>query len=65
MRLKLVPEKTSFDFFSRAKLWLGISVFMIFVGFASFMIQGLNYGIDFQGGTTIRQAKRCKPWPTR
>ena len=54
MRLKLVPEKTSFDFFSRAKLWLGISVFMIFVGFASFMIQGLNYGIDFQGGTTIR-----------
>ena len=24
------------------------------VGFASFMWQGLNFGIDFRGGTTIR-----------
>lgn len=54
MRLKLIPENTSFDFFKRWKLWLGISALMIVVGFASFALQGLNFGIDFRGGTTIR-----------
>ncbi len=54
MRLRLVPQETSFDFFKRAKLWLGISALMIVVGFASFLFQGLNFGIDFRGGTTIR-----------
>ncbi|UWQ55357.1 protein translocase subunit SecF [Leisingera caerulea] len=54
MRLRLVPQETSFDFFRRAKLWLGISALLMVVGFASFMWQGLNFGIDFRGGTTIR-----------
>lgn len=54
MRLKLVKQGTSFDFFSKWKLWLGISAVLIVVGFSSFLIQGLNYGIDFRGGTTIR-----------
>ncbi|UWQ34450.1 protein translocase subunit SecF [Leisingera sp. M527] len=54
MRLRLVPQKTSFDFFKRAKLWLGISAMMMVVGVASFLLQGLNFGIDFRGGTTLR-----------
>mgnify|MGYP000285567896 CR=1 FL=1 len=54
MRLKLVPAETSFDFFGRWKLWLGISALMMVVGMASFLYQGLNFGIDFRGGTTIR-----------
>lgn len=54
MRLKLVKDNTSFDFFSRWKLWLGISGIMVLVAAASFLIQGLNFGIDFRGGTTIR-----------
>ncbi|MFY2824738.1 protein translocase subunit SecF [Ruegeria sp. MALMAid1280] len=54
MRLKLVPQNTSFDFFSRWKVWLGISALMMVVAFTSFMLQGLNFGIDFRGGTTIR-----------
>ena len=54
MRLKMIRDNTSFDFFSRWKLWLGISALMMVVAFASFMIQGLNFGIDFRGGTTIR-----------
>ncbi|MEX0367545.1 MAG: protein translocase subunit SecF [Ruegeria sp.] len=54
MRLRLVPKETSFDFFSRWKVWLGISALLVVVGFASFLIQGLNFGIDFRGGTTIR-----------
>jgi preprotein translocase subunit SecF len=54
MRLKLVPAQTNWDFFSRSRLWLGISALLMVAAFASFMIQGLNYGIDFRGGTTIR-----------
>ena len=54
MRLKLVPSETNWDFFRRWKMWLGISAFMMVVAFASFALQGLNYGIDFRGGTTIR-----------
>ncbi len=54
MRLKLVPKETSFDFFGRWKLWLGLSALLMVVAFGSFMLRGLNYGIDFRGGTTIR-----------
>ena len=52
--LKLVKDITSFDFFGRAKLWLGLSGIMMVVALVSFLLQGLNYGIDFRGGTTIR-----------
>jgi preprotein translocase subunit SecF len=54
MRLNLVPPDTSFDFLSRWPIWLGISGLMMIVACLSFLIQGLNYGIDFRGGTTIR-----------
>jgi len=54
MRLKLIRDNTSIDFFSKARIWLGISMVMMVVAFVSFTIQGLNYGIDFQGGTSIR-----------
>ncbi|MGR3272596.1 protein translocase subunit SecF [Thalassococcus profundi] len=54
MRMRLVPEITNWDFFGRSKLWLGISALMMVVAFVSFLLQGLNYGIDFRGGTTIR-----------
>jgi preprotein translocase subunit SecF len=52
--LRLFKDDSSFDFFKRWKLWLGISGLMMVVAFGSFMLQGLNYGIDFRGGTTIR-----------
>ncbi|SDO70806.1 preprotein translocase subunit SecF [Lutimaribacter pacificus] len=54
MRLRLVPQDTNWDFFKRSKLWLGISAVMVVVALGSFLMQGLNYGIDFRGGTTIR-----------
>jgi len=54
MRLKLVPTETNWNFFARAKLWLGISGFLMALAFVSFFVQGLNYGIDFRGGTTMR-----------
>ncbi|MFY9237459.1 MAG: protein translocase subunit SecD [Roseovarius sp.] len=52
--LRLVPRETSFDFFSRWRMWLGVAGVLITVAFGSFIIQGLNFGIDFKGGTTLR-----------
>ena len=54
MRLKLVPQDTKLDFFSKARVSLGLSAFLLFLSFASVLFQGLNFGIDFLGGTTIR-----------
>lgn len=54
MRLRLVPQETNWDFFSKPKLWLGISTVLIVLALVSFGVRGLNYGIDFRGGTTIR-----------
>ncbi len=54
MRLRLVPKETNWDFFSRWKLWFGISGLMIVLAMVSFGVRGLNFGIDFRGGTTIR-----------
>lgn len=54
MRLRLVRDDTSIDFFSRAKLWLGLSGVLVIVAFLSFLFQGLNFGIDFSSGTLLR-----------
>jgi preprotein translocase subunit SecF len=53
-RLKLVPEKTTFDFFKHQKLTFGFSVFLVLASLALVFTMGLNLGIDFRGGTTIR-----------
>ena len=54
MRLKLVPKETKFNFFDRLRFWLGLSAFLIIVACGSLFTQGLNFGIDFLGGTSIR-----------
>ncbi|WP_324752085.1 protein translocase subunit SecD [Roseovarius sp. Pro17] len=52
--LKLVKQETNVNFFRRWKLSIGISALLIVVAAVSFFAQGLNFGIDFRGGTTIR-----------
>ena len=54
MRLRLVKEHTTVDFFKRWKIWIGISAVLVVLSIASTLIMGLNFGIDFKGGTTIR-----------
>ena len=54
MRLKLVRSETNFNFFKKWKLWITISLVLIFFSGVSLVVMGLNYGIDFRGGTTIR-----------
>ena len=54
MRLKLIPSETKFDFFRLTYVALGASVLAIIGSIVLFFAIGLNYGIDFRGGTTIR-----------
>ncbi len=54
MRLKLVPAQTNWDFFKFSKLTLGLSGLAMVASIALFFVVGLNFGIDFRGGTTIR-----------
>lgn len=54
MRLRLVPETTNIDFFRFWKATFGASIVAMIVSVILFLTMGLNYGIDFRGGTTIR-----------
>ena len=54
MRMRLVPRETKIDFFRHAKATFGASVVAMIASLAVWALVGLNFGIDFQGGTTIR-----------
>ena len=54
MRLKLVPQDTAIRFFKHWRATFGASVVAMVLALAAFAIIGLNFGIDFRGGTTIR-----------
>jgi preprotein translocase SecF subunit len=52
--LKLVPDNTTFDFFRWQWATFGASVAAVVVSILLVLTMGLNFGIDFRGGTTIR-----------
>ena len=53
MRLKLVPNNTKFDFFGVTKISIGLSTALVIGTIIAFFTMGLNFGIDFRGGTMI------------
>lgn len=53
-RLRLAPEKTNIDFFKHQWLTFGGSIVLMVLAFVFWGAMGLNYGIDFKGGTTLR-----------
>ncbi|SDE36265.1 preprotein translocase subunit SecF [Paracoccus isoporae] len=53
-RLKLVPDQTSFNFFRWQKYTFGLSAVLMALSVILLLTMGLNFGIDFRGGTTIR-----------
>jgi preprotein translocase SecF subunit len=53
-RLRLVPVKTNIDFFKLQWITFGASALAVVVSLISVAVLGLNFGIDFKGGTTIR-----------
>ena len=55
MRLRLVPDNTKINFFApwAMRLWLAVSVLGMVLSVVLFLVMGLNYGVDFRGGTII------------
>ena len=54
MRMRLVKDNTNINFFGYAKITFGGSVALLVASLVLFLTMGLNFGIDFRGGTTIR-----------
>jgi preprotein translocase subunit SecF len=54
MRLRLAPDNTSIDFFRFWRVTFGASIVAMILSIMAFLMIGLNFGIDFRGGTSIR-----------
>lgn len=53
-RLKLVPDETHINWFKVQWITFGSSVVLMVASLVLVLTMGLNFGIDFRGGTTIR-----------
>lgn len=51
--LKLVPEETHIDFIGKRYIAFALSLLLVIGSLALVMTKGLNFGIDFTGGTLI------------
>lgn len=51
--MKLLNRKTTIDFMSRRNIALAFSTVLIVISIASLALRGLNFGLDFTGGTLI------------
>jgi preprotein translocase SecF subunit len=48
--IDIVPLEPKIDFLGKRTLFLAFSAFLILASLGSFLIQGLNFGVDFRGG---------------
>ena len=48
-----IPAWQRIDFVGRAKFWFALSGAVIAIGIGSLVVQGLNLGIDFKGGSQV------------
>jgi preprotein translocase SecF subunit len=53
MLLRLVPDNTNIKFMWLRKVSFPLSILLVIASLAGFFTVGLNYGIDFKGGTII------------
>lgn len=49
-----VLQDTNFDFLGKRRLWIGISAVAIALSLLSLAVRGINYGIEFTGGSEVQ-----------
>lgn len=54
VNLEKKSNNHSFKFVGKIKIWLTASILVIAVGFVMIGVKGLNFGIDFKGGTLVQ-----------
>src|SRR3546814_6017506 len=52
--LKLVPDDTNIDFLRWRKVASAMSIILVIISIALVAVKGLNLGIDFVGGQSVR-----------
>jgi preprotein translocase SecF subunit len=57
MGIRFIRDDTHVPFLAWRRLFVGISVAGILASLVLFLVQGLNYGVDFRGGTLIMAEK--------
>ncbi len=53
---EIFKTTTTIDFMGRRKVAMGISGLVILIGIIALIVRGLNFGIDFTGGTLVEVA---------
>jgi preprotein translocase subunit SecF len=56
--MNLFKYDTRIDFMGKSRIAIGISLLLIIISLASLFMRGLNFGIDFTGGTVIEVGYR-------
>ena len=51
--IRLFSATPEFDFLSRRRLFFGFSLALVLASIGLFLFQGLNFGVDFRGGTLL------------
>ncbi len=51
--MEFFHKKTSFPFMATRKVWYTLSAILMIGSIASFFVRGLNFAIDFTGGTSV------------
>ncbi|MCE5394134.1 MAG: protein translocase subunit SecF [Acidithiobacillus sp.] len=59
--MQIFHSQTHIDFMSRRWIFIGISGLLILASIAIFLVRGLNYSIDFTGGTLVELGFRHTP----
>jgi len=59
--LRIVPDDTRFDFIRFRRVSFPISAALSIVAIALYFVHGLNFGIDFRGGTLIEIQNKSGP----
>jgi preprotein translocase subunit SecD len=59
--LRIVPDDTKFDFMRFRRISFPISALMSILAISLYFFHGLNFGIDFKGGTLIEVQTKANP----
>lgn len=54
--MELIPRDTHFDFLGKRRVAVVVSSVVMVVAIAALLVRGLNFGIDFTGGTLVEVA---------